>query len=48
MNERIRQFDEQENQRIKAALDEHEAKCAKKIQVMKEKHLAAVFIQNHF
>ena len=48
MNERIRQFDEQENQRIKAALDEHEAKCAKKIQVMKEKHLAAVFIRNNF
>ncbi|KAK5976879.1 Protein kinase domain-containing protein [Trichostrongylus colubriformis] len=42
MSEKLRRFDEQENMRIKNALEEHDLKSARKIAQLKEKHQLAM------
>ncbi|KHJ96309.1 hypothetical protein OESDEN_03729 [Oesophagostomum dentatum] len=42
MNEKLRRFDEQENARIRNALEEHDLKSARKINQLKEKHQQAM------
>ena len=42
MNEKLRRFDEQENARIKNALEEHDLKSARKIAQLKERHQQTV------
>lgn len=42
MQERIRRFDEQEALRMRAALEDHDLKSQKKLQILKERHQEAV------
>nr|CDJ82559.1 hypothetical protein LOC100333420 [Haemonchus contortus] len=42
MSEKMRGFDEQENMRIRKALEEHDLKSAKKIAQLKERHQSAM------
>uniref|UniRef100_A0A1I7WGH6 Transposase n=1 Tax=Heterorhabditis bacteriophora TaxID=37862 RepID=A0A1I7WGH6_HETBA len=39
---KLRRFDEQENMRIRNALEEHDQKSAKKIASIKERHASTV------
>lgn len=45
MSEKLRRFDEQENMRIRNALEEHDLKSQRKIAQLKEKHQLAVSVR---